>query len=135
MQSAKTLGCAELRGYELRFDIPGMIFEHAVGNIAAGDDSVWGVLYEVNRRELETRMDFYEGVRVGEYQREKVTVLFEGKKLEAQTYRNPSPSGGSGEPSELYLRRMLEGARQAKLPPAYVKTLQSSVLNGCNEQS
>ncbi len=119
------VGPAKLSGYKVFFNIPGTIFKNSVCNIVHDEASeVWGVLYRVKQTEFLKRMDFYEGVAHGEYDRKKVNVtLLNGEKVTAFTYFNKIHAEEAG-PSLVYLDIMLRGAKQGKLPKEYFRMLE-----------
>jgi gamma-glutamylcyclotransferase (GGCT)/AIG2-like uncharacterized protein YtfP len=117
-----------LSGYKVCFNIPGTIFKNSVCNIVSDHSSkaseVWGVLYRVNKAEFVRRMDFYEGVAHGEYQRETIEVTqLNGEKVTAFTYLN-SKHAEEASPSLVYLNIMLRGATQGRIPEDYVRKLE-----------
>ena len=125
MRSTEKLGIASLPGYRLCFDIPGAIWSAAVANIAPADAEVWGVVYRVDKDELIQRMDFYEGVFAGEYQRTELDIVFEQQPCKAYVYTNPNADGVKRKPSQVYLARIIDGAKSNKLPNHYIQSMYS----------
>ena len=121
------LGTALLMDFRLKFGIPGTIFSGAVANVVeAAGSSVYGVIYEVDGLTIE-KMDFFEGVEQGEYVRERVTVILcDSKKVvEAWIYLSKAEATVVEKPSKIYLKRLVDGAREHGLPESYIAKLES----------
>lgn len=125
VSSSKLIGPVRLPGYKVCFNIPGTIFKNSVCNIVQDASSeVWGILYRAGEREFIRRMDFYEGVAHGEYERQKVEVIqANGETISAFTYLNKIKANETA-PSSLYLDIMLRGAKQGGLPKEYILRLE-----------
>ncbi len=92
------------------------------GIMEAPGELVHGALYEVTEQELIT-MDDLECYK-GFYQRETYLVLGEdGKWCKADLYRVIDPKGPYT-PARSYVDIMLEGARDLKLDPEYIKKIE-----------
>lgn len=128
VSSARCVGVARLPGYRQCFNISGTIYDGGVCNIVPGaDDEVWGVLYRVNEAEFCRRMDFYEGVGQGEYERCVVNVVLEsGEQVPAYVYLSARPTSECA-PARTYLNILLEGARQNGLPREYLRKMEGLV--------
>jgi gamma-glutamylcyclotransferase (GGCT)/AIG2-like uncharacterized protein YtfP len=118
--SAKING--ELQGYSLVFNQPGIpLFEPAFANIRPQrGESVHGVLWEITREDL-GRLDLQEGGG-NAYDRLVVQVDTDEGPVEARTYVATRNVSGI-RPSRRYLDVLLEGAREAALPGAYIDKL------------
>jgi cation transport regulator ChaC len=96
-------------------------------NIVADDShEVWGVIYLCSPEAME-RMDGYEGVKGGHYERASIQVIREdGTVVEAVTYvAGPRYLVGEGKPQPDYLRRIVKGARAYGLPQEYINEVQA----------
>ncbi|MBF0122947.1 MAG: gamma-glutamylcyclotransferase [Candidatus Omnitrophica bacterium] len=115
---AKFIGSGELEGYWLVFDGYSSFWRGPVANIVkSADDVVWGGLFEITRDHLE-RLDQYEGYPQY-YSRMEMSVQRPGReKLTAWMYVRPAQV--PGRPSKAYLDRVLQGARDCRLPGDYI---------------
>ena len=125
MPTAKFVGIGRLPGYRLVFGTTGTISRNSVATILRDPGSeVWGGVAEVSEHDL-NRMDFYEGVRQGEYARIEVNVeRASGAQEEIPTYCSLRKVF-EGLPSREYLKRLQDGAEELKLPDHYLKFLHS----------
>lgn len=120
--SAERVGTAQLSGHQLRFnkigvDGSGKCNAHCTGN---DKDRVYGVVYEMHEAEL-PRLDAAEGVR---YDRIRVEVEAEGRRLEAATYRAQTAwVDDAMAPYTWYLAFVTEGAMQHGLPGDYTRKI------------
>ena len=123
--SAVSIGQGTLKGYRLVFTRPGIIYSGAVANIKrdAAADRVHGVLYRCNAEELEARLDFYEGVDDGEYKREVVLVTNAENSPVTATVYQALGKDFDGNPSRLYLERLVAGAEKHHLDPNFIQRL------------
>ena len=102
----------------------------AYANIMADPASiVWGVCYLCDE-EAFTTLDTYEGVNLGHYQRQDVTVVTDaGDELEAITYTAREQRLTSETlPRDDYLQSVLAGAHEHGLPPDYI-----ALIRKCGE--
>lgn len=117
-----------------RCRLPGFRFEfnkrgdggQVYANIVPDDSSeVWGVAYLCNPKAIE-KMDRFEGVASGNYERIPVTVESRlGEKVEAITYvAGEDFVCKSGKPSPEYLHKIVFGARHHSLPEEYVAQIE-----------
>ena len=120
--TAAPVGVGSLSGYKLCFDTYGSGDPRGGCNLrlAAGEE-ILGVLYELTPGEL-SGLDSISGVDRGYYQRIDVTVTREGHEIPAVTYRIPAPGGPFHPPAE-YVRPILDGAREWRLPEEYIARL------------
>ncbi|GAF82873.1 unnamed protein product [marine sediment metagenome] len=82
-----------------------------------------GVLYDVSPDEME-RLDIVEGIPMGIYYRQTVTVVDEdGNHYQAETYRTTDPKGPYA-PTRRYLGLMIKGAKEHGIDPDYIKELE-----------
>ncbi len=114
---------AELRGFRLVFDLPGIpLVEPAFASVIAEAGSVVpGVLHALTPPEVQ-RLDRFESPR---YQRKKLAVV--GRSLgevEAEVYVNRRPRPG-GLPSRRYLDLLVRGAEEHGLSEAHIAWLRS----------
>ena len=127
IRSAKSKGRGVLRCHRLAFhkvsckdgsgkcDIPS----------ATESDVVWGRLYHIDDRDKE-RLDRYEGVGYG-YEKKCVTVESEsGETVRAITYyvKDDTYKKPSLKPYTWYKKHVLVGAKEARLPPDYIKKIE-----------
>lgn len=120
---ARALGAARLAGWRLTFtrDSPG--WGGGVGHIErAPEDEVWGVLWEVTQADVDA-LDEYEGVPIGAYVRETVTVAHGGRDLNALIYL--AIPRGYKKPSQRYVSALVRGAEAHHLPEVYVARLRA----------
>ncbi|MCP9917367.1 gamma-glutamylcyclotransferase [Cyanobium sp. ATX 6F1] len=124
--SAMPLGRAVLRGYELRW--------HKRGKDGSGKCDVWatdraeaqvhGVLFELAATE-KPRLDHAEGLGVG-YDDQVIEVTCNGHILQAQVYvATPTHIDPSIQPFSWYRALVLAGAREHRLPPAYIQGIEA----------
>jgi len=113
---ASLLGIGRLPNFEFRINRQG------VATIAPREGGeVYGVLWYITPSD-ERSLDRYEGVPEA-YSKETVRVLNEaGVEVQALTYIATDPSPGRPRSRE-YLKRILEGAEENGLPPAYIEEL------------
>jgi gamma-glutamylcyclotransferase (GGCT)/AIG2-like uncharacterized protein YtfP len=121
------LGPARLAGYRLAFSRRSIRTGTGVANVVRdGGSSVWGVLYEVSDRCLET-LDRKEGYPWA-YDRTSVEVTLEsGERLRAVTYVVDQPEANEVEPSSEYANRLIAAANEQGLPADYVESLRALV--------
>ena len=109
-----------------RLDNYQLVFQHldetgpAFANILSPGPGVIGVVYRCSRVQLET-LDVYESG----YQRISVKVIDPaGRVLEAEAYVIQPASGvGHGTPSDEYLKRIILGATEHRLPKSYIESI------------
>lgn len=116
---SRVVGIAWLESYRLRFDGHSANWNNtAVANITPSAlHLVWGVLYEVTAAHL-AQLDEFEHAPVNYW---RWSVRLRSPRLgwvEAVTYLRPPLV--AGHPSSRYIARVLEGALDQGLPPAYV---------------
>ena len=123
--SARVLGLARLVGHTLRFhkrsqDLSGKANAFATDD---PDDQVWGVIIEIEPREL-PQLDRAEGEGHG-YHRRELTVLMDGmRRVSAFVYlAEPDAIDEGLVPYGWYKRFVVEGARRHGLPADYVDAL------------
>ncbi len=124
--SAEPKGRAVLRCHRLAF--------HKVSKDKSGkcdivpskeSDDVWGRLYHINAEDKEC-LDCYEGLGRG-YKNKCVTVkLDSGCTVCAMTYyvEDGTKKNPSLKPYTWYKRHVLVGAKEARLPPDYIKQIE-----------
>jgi len=98
-----------------------------VANVVSDSgSSVWGVLYEVSNRCLESldRKDGYPWA----YDRRAVDVTLEsGERVRAVTYVVDQPEPDEVEPSSDYANGLVAAASEQGLPAAYVESLRGLI--------
>lgn len=116
---ADFIGPAELSGYMLMFDGYSPARKGAIANIeSSGEDEVWGGLFEISEDHL-AALDAHIGYpRFSNRTLMKVKSASLGKKVDAWVYHHESLAEGM--PSHDYIKTLLDGARDCRLPAAYV---------------
>jgi len=128
-QTSKPYTNAKLLDHALVFHM----FSETVDGGAAGletceESIVEGVVYEMSDDDL-LLMDGFESVDVGCYTRKKITVICpDGTELECWTYFSNGQIGADYPPSSQYLGRILTGAKEHALSPAYIQKLEDLPL-------
>ena len=118
---SRALGAARLAGWRLTFTRDSPAWGGGVGHIElAPGDEVWGVLWDLTDENLAS-LDEYEGLAVGAYVRDRVTVRFEEGDVEADVYI--AVPRGYKKPSRRYLAALLRGAEAHGCPDDYVERL------------
>lgn len=143
------IGRARLGGWRLVLNLHSSRQDSRVCNIVRGDvdDEVWGVLYQLPR-ELVVRsddkrsvMDRIEGHRTEQdpanYEPVSVMVSLDDDEVEATTYvgRSDAQVRCATEHADAvvaasYAEAVIHGAREARLPPRYVSSVERMVLLG-----
>ena len=115
------LGAARVSGWRLTFTRDSPAWGGGVGHIEADPGSeVWGVLWDLTPEHL-AALDVYEGIEIGAYVRDVLTVSFEGREVEAQVYL--AIPRGYKKPSKKYLSALIRGAEAHGCPDDYVEQL------------
>ncbi len=119
---------ARLDEYRLCFNIPIGPGERGVANVEPAPGArTYGVLYLLAPADFD-RLDRTEGVQLGLYRRVAVEVtLDDAQRVAAVTYQSSLTEHGR-KPSARYMGLLVEGARQHRLPTAYVRFLLSFEL-------
>ncbi len=116
--SAILIGSASLKNYKLAFSIYSPKRKCGCADIIPQNNSrVYGLLYKLNDENM-TRMDDFEGVSSHHYQRITVTILCEGKLVDAYTYEVIDKKEGLI-PSEHYVSLLQEAAKTFNFPIDY----------------
>jgi len=121
---AVVVGPARLSGWRLTFTRDSPAWGGGVGHIElAPGDEVWGVLWDATEADMAS-LDEYEGVGVGAYVRDVVSVVGpDGVSVEAMVYI--AVPRGYKAPSRHYLSALIRGAEAHGLPDAYVSRLRA----------
>jgi gamma-glutamylcyclotransferase (GGCT)/AIG2-like uncharacterized protein YtfP len=121
------LGPARLAGYRLAFSRRSIRTGTGVANVVSeAGSSVWGVLYEVSDRCLES-LDRKEGYPWA-YDRRAIDVTLEsGERLRALTYVVDQPEPDEVKPSSDYANGLVAAAEEQGLPAGYVDSLRALV--------
>lgn len=108
----RKIGNGVLRGYRW------IISTRGYANIVkAKSDHVIGVIYEITESD-ERRLDRYEGVHNGAYQKEVMTVEVDGRSRECLVYVDPIEEEGI--PKQEYIARINKGISDSKLSCEYI---------------
>ena len=112
-------GPGELSGYMLMFDGYSPVRKGAIANIESSrEDEVWGGLYEITQDHLDA-LDRQIGYpRYSKRSLMKVRSKDLGEKVEAWVYYHEPHAEGI--PSHEYIRALLDGARDCRIPQIYV---------------
>lgn len=117
----RSLGPARLDRYRLTFTRDSPAWGGGVGHIEADPASeVWGVLWDLTEEHL-AALDVYEAVELGVYTRERVTVAFDGREVEAEVYI--AVKTDFKKPSKRYMGALIRGAEAHALPAEYLARL------------
>lgn len=120
---ARALGAARLAGWRLTFTRDSPAWGGGVGHIEmAPGDEVWGVLWDLTDDHLAS-LDEYEGIAIGAYVRDRVTVRLEDRGVEAEVYI--AVPRGYKQPSKRYLSALVRGAEAHGCPDEYVERLRA----------
>ena len=122
--SATSIGVAVLPGYELRWHKRSRKDGSAKCDIVEcrlPEDSVHGVLYAISEAE-KPRLDREEGLYHG-YEQIEVEVLRAGEPIRALTYK-ATDINSALKPYSWYRALVVTGAREHRLPAAYVAQLE-----------
>lgn len=125
--SLKKIGIGELKGYKLSWSVYSKTWNCGVLNVInSNDDSVWGVIYEVDENTLYL-LDKKEGCPK-KYVRELLPVYVSNEEVLAYVYKaNPSHTTANFWPNLDYKKIVLEGAIANSLPQDYVQKLEKNV--------
>ncbi len=121
LPGAKPVGKARLKGWRY------LIYERGYANIVPDAASeVWGGVWLVTEEHLRA-LDGFEGVAKGLYHREEYEVEFDSAmRLTCVVYVDSNPNGDvRGVPQAAYQARILAGAHDFALPPAYIAILET----------
>lgn len=119
------LGAARLSGWRLTFTRDSPAWGGGVGHIEADPSSeVWGVLWDLTEEHL-AALDVYEGIEVGAYVRDVVTVSFDRRDVEAQVYF--AVPRGYKKPSKKYMSALIRGAEAHGCPDDYLEQLRNEM--------
>ena len=116
---------AELKGYRLVFDHPGIpLLEPSFANVEKHDDSkIYGVLYHMTRDEMNLLNKMEGG---GAYQNLDLEVVGKESGLKiAHVYWTENTGITHLKPSRRYINVLLEGAKEHNLPPELIQLLQN----------
>lgn len=124
LPSAKYLMKGYIPNYEIRFNFWSKIQQAGISNIIhAPGKMVHGALFEVPEAEL-LELDVKPGYYIGDYQRKTFIALGEDRKWhDTELYQVIDPQGPF-KPSKSYVEGMLIGAKEMKLEPAYIATIE-----------
>lgn len=135
LPSAIPLGIGILNDYRLEFHKPSRKDGSGkCGVIESGGDQVHGVVFRIGA-DCRQRLDQIEGEGHG-YEGKFVEVIStDGDTVSALTYC-ATLSDPQLSPYTWYMRHVLEGAREFKLPPAYVKMIETviAVADPCSKR-
>lgn len=122
--STQFAGIATLRGWRLWFPLVSKIrWGGGVASIKPEPDSrVEGVLYSISWDDLQ-RMDGFEGVDIGMYERHELEVLAAGEMRRAWSYIGRIEAGAPFDTTRAYMDTILEGAIEHGLSPDWISYL------------
>lgn len=116
---ARFIGPAELSGYMLMFDGYSPSRKGAIANIESSpDDEVWGGLYEIRDEHLPFLDQHFNYPRYSERRLMKVRDREHDQRIEAWVYYHEPLAEGI--PSHEYIRGILKGARECRVPEGYI---------------
>ncbi|CAD6217241.1 GSCOCG00004741001-RA-CDS [Cotesia congregata] len=130
---------ARLEDYRIDFVGNSKVWSGSVGTIVELPGChVWGVIWELPASEI-SNLDRQEGVHTGKYKAFNVSVTTpEGETFECRTYKQSLDPEEIVEldqlpdnrlPSMAYIKVIIKGAKQKKLPEEYIKFLESIKFN------
>jgi gamma-glutamylcyclotransferase len=123
--SARVIGTGILRGHRLVFHKQSTIDGSGKCDvIKSRSDQVCGVLYKIDKTE-KTILDHLEGLGLGYDEKSVPIFLSSGDCVSAVTYFATNIRS-SLKPFSWYLNHVLTGAREARLPSVYVKSLEET---------
>jgi len=117
----------KLDGYRLRFNKKSGVDQSGKANIVPHmGETVWGVVFELSKEEIERLADFEQG-----YGQKTVEVNCPGHKeqLSVQTFIADA-NGADMLPTSAYLHIIMEGAREHGLPDEYCERLANLKTSG-----
>ena len=123
MQVARRCPGANVRGPGFIHGFAFRINRYGVATIVPSNRTVHGLVWDITP-EHEARLDEYEGVFMGFYSKEQISVrLVDDSQVEALVYvaANSQP----GQPRPGYLGLIIEAAKAQAFPPAYLAELQT----------
>ncbi len=120
---------AQAKDVDLSFNFPSRWWGGRVaGLIDKKDAAVWGRLYEIAAVDWPV-IQHKEGVVTGMAVERPITVVVDGKEIEATTFTTaPNRASLDGPLSERYIDTLIKGAEQAGLPAAYVASLRGKAI-------
>ncbi|KAH0547398.1 gamma-glutamylcyclotransferase-like [Cotesia glomerata] len=130
---------ARLEDYRIDFVGNSKVWSGSVGTIVELPGShVWGVIWELPASEI-SNLDRQEGVHTGKYKAFNVNVTTpDGEIFECRTYKQSLDPEEIVEldqlpddrlPSVSYMKVIIKGAKEKKLPEEYIKFLESIKFN------
>ncbi len=123
---ARTIGRARVPGYQLHFHKVGYGDDSGKCDaLATGDqqDELYGVVYEVSDKDIGT-LDRIEGVGHG-YRRVQVAVYLDGNEKQTASTYIATHTDADIMPLQWYKEHVLRGAREHKLPAAYIADIEA----------
>lgn len=93
-------------------------------------NQVVGVVYEISAED-ETTLDKKEGVALGRYRKETLSIVIDDDQIPCLVYIAPIETAGV--PGEEYVRRIEDGIADAKLPAEYVARYMKQYLKHFHE--
>jgi len=111
---------SKLCDYKLTFNKKSKEGINTYANIEADkDETVWGVLYEIDKDDFDRLHSVYEKG----YNRKELTVTVDKFPSTAITFM--SNSTATANPSQVYLNKIIKGALEKKLPTKWIEYLSS----------
>ena len=104
--------------------------------LSSAADAVWGRVYHIDY-EHKKNLDCYEGLGSGYYEKYVTVELDCGSTIRAVTYyANPKKTKLGLKPYTWYKKHVLKGAKEAHLPPEYIKRIKAidAIKDCCKER-
>ena len=122
VSTVEKIGVAALPGHELRFHKFGQDDSGKCDAFETGDTkhTIWGVVYKLANA-AKPVLDKYEGLGRG-YNEKKIILQLNGKSISTFTYYATNINV-SLKPFHWYREHVLRGARENRLPEAYIKMI------------
>lgn len=119
--AAKKICSANIKDYQLVFDVPATYREGSVANIRSKPNSIlWGVIWQIPAKYM-SELDRIEDLTTYDRKLVEITVKIE-ESIQCYIYKGKNPVEGLL-PEKDYLEIILQGAKQANLPEDYIKKL------------
>ncbi len=115
---------AFLDGYRFAFNQRGKDGHTHANIVPSAGSRVWGAIYRCDADAL-ARLDHFEGVADGQYERRTVQVMSDKRTESAVAYiAGVACTGPDGQPTMEYLAHILVGAKEHGLPEEYVQAIE-----------
>lgn len=135
--SAKFVCVAKLEDHRLAFTRKSIKRGCGVVDAVAGPgDEVWGVVFQIDDRDIDTldaKEGFVRGRETNAYVRREISVLENGdanRPISVMTYFVAKKEMNVPSPNSEYRRLLVEGAKHWHLPAEYITKLEKIEANG-----